>query len=225
MSEPFFTPAQLSTLTKLDAPKLAEAVRRGYIPKPTAEGYPQEKTIRGAFDFFAAITAETRKEFEDATKGARSMQVGSMAEAASQFGIPLGRLKYAKKNGCNAFHRNGKVNVKVFLEWIFAQGESAETQLPAGFPTWAEVKNMHEAARSKIRLDLERDKVMDFATGKQQASEAVGFFFGELERLEAELPPVLKGGEEVQICETLKKSFLQVREASREKFDKIGSKV
>jgi len=53
----------------------------------------------------------------------------TMAQAASQTGIPLAILKRSKAKGCPAFKLGSRVNLPDFLKWYYEQPEVVEIDL------------------------------------------------------------------------------------------------
>lgn len=145
----------------------------------------------------------------------------SIKSCSASTGIPLAILKQAKANGCPAFRQNNSVSLGEFLRWFFQQAID-NGDLPPGVASWRDALNKFQAQREQIKLAEDRKQVMQFSDAHQQAAEAAAFFFGELDRAERELPPAVKGLDEIEAMQTLKAFFKSVRENARKRFDAIG---
>ncbi|CAG0995231.1 hypothetical protein ARNL5_03564 [Anaerolineae bacterium] len=104
--------AQLTRLSGLSDRRLRELAAEGWFPRPVGGAYQLVPTIQGLLRYY--------RERE----GSRIMQdaYDSLGACAAATGIPLGTLKYAKRQGCSAF-RGSRVYLAPFLRWLFASPE------------------------------------------------------------------------------------------------------
>lgn len=126
----------------------------------------------------------------------------SMENMANSVGIPVTVLKWSKRQGCR-FVVHGRCHLGVFLQWWFSrdtqEGEEANED-------WAKRDKRATALRKELLLDEDKSRVIDFKLAETFILHLQGdIFFGELERLAAELPASLKGRDENEIkveCDT-----------------------
>jgi hypothetical protein len=145
----------------------------------------------------------------------------SLGQASGAIGAPQSLLKAAKRAGCKAFISGGRVEIAVLLPFLFARLVK-KSHLPTGMASAAEWLTMERARREAIKREMDQGETMPTAEAERQAGEACGFFFAELERGERELPPALAGGSAVEIYERLHAFTENLRQAGKEKFEKVG---
>lgn len=117
----------------------------------------------------------------------------SIASCASSVGIPVPVLRKAKKSGCPAF-RSNRVYLGELLPWLFAQGEDAAVG------NWADALVEAKAKRERLKLDREKGEVISRDLVKSAVQTGVAAVFSGLDkRFVNELPPVLKGLDELAI--------------------------
>lgn len=146
----------------------------------------------------------------------------SLQQAASYTHTPLSILREAKKSGCLAFKKGGRVDYLLFLHWFWARG-SDNKGLPPEFNSWREMLDCEKAKREALRRQREEGEMMSVDDAKQQASEAMGLLFSELERISSELPPDLAGLDAVEICARMRHRVEKLRAELAAKFDEIGA--
>ena len=138
----FISQSQLSTLTKLDAAALKEAVKAGHIPKPTKDGYPQAEAIRGAFVFYA-----------ETAKGRQSKWPNfftSQTQAAAVTGIPSHVWAAWKRAGCPAF-ADARIRPHEAVVWAIMHEQKAGEQLDLN----AERAGLAKEQKDKLALENE----------------------------------------------------------------------
>lgn len=117
----------------------------------------------------------------------------TLQQCAAATGVPLSALKMAKSSGCEAF-RHGRVNFGEFIRWFFGQGTDGDNT------DWVKENKRLDALIKRIKLDELKKRIIDFAEVNRFLQQLVGScFFGELERMSQEFPPVLKGQNENEI--------------------------
>jgi hypothetical protein len=168
------------------------------------------------------LTRDESEAVETAGGGASKLPVyATMKMAAAATGIPLAVWRHSKAHGCPAWRPNSSVVLSEFLAWSFGQLKDA-TELPEGLASWGEAFAMEKALRERNRRMIEEGKLMSSDDGKRQAAEASGFLFGELHRLQHELPAALMGLDGPGMQSELEKAHEELKERARERFKAIG---
>jgi hypothetical protein len=113
------------------------------------------------------------------------------------------------------------------LRWWFAQAieESGEDMPPDGLSSWRDALNRAQTKREEIRLAKDRGQVVEFDEAKRQAAEAAAVYFAELDRMCRELPPVLKGLDEIGVFNKLEARREEIRETLNRAFEAVGSQA
>jgi hypothetical protein len=125
---------------------------------------------------------------------------------AAATGIPIDVIRHAQRNGC-AFQHHGRCDLKEFLKWFFNQGSESE-----GSTDWGKREKRAKALLKEVELEREKDKVIEFALVDNFLRKLVQqIFFGELNRLEQEFPPGLKGKREVEIAKEVTAQIEKVK--------------
>jgi len=139
----------------------------------------------------------------------------SMASCAAATGIPLGLLKRAKKGGCQAFRAN-RVNLSELLPWLFAQGDDAAVG------NWQEALVEFKARRERLRYERDKGNSIDRDLVRSAVQRGVSAVFGSLDRLFVnELPPVLRGLDEIPIRDRCQMAIEKLKEDLRKSFGAI----
>ena len=133
-------------------------------------------------------------------------------------------LKKAKKAGCPGFEAGGRVRLGEVLRWWFKQTaiESGDEQPPDGLATWRDALNRAQTKREEIRLAKDKGQVVEFDEARRQAAEAAALYFAELDRMCRELPPILKGLDEVGVFKKLEQRREEIREQLNRAFEAVG---
>ena len=139
-----------------------------------------------------------------------------MGAAAAWTGYPAAVISRAKAEGCSAFVRH-TVDIQKLVQWV-AKAQRSATDLPDGFASWGDVLNQVKSDREKIRLAKERSEVVDFSDVARDAAEATSHYFGELERMEREMPAQLAGLDPSVIRDRISAFLKDLRSTARIKF-------
>jgi hypothetical protein len=88
----------------------------------------------------------------------------------------------------------------------------------------AERAGLLRAQRIKVETEnaVRAKDLMSFSAGRRQAAEAMAIVVAEQQRMENELPTILKGLGEIEIQAELKKAHASARKKWQELFDRIG---
>ena len=150
--------------------------------------------------------------------------VGSMEQATAACGMPVSMLKRAKRDGCPAFKPSNRIHLGELLRWFFAQTtqDMGDEQPPDGLATWRDALNRAQTKREEIRLAKDKGQVVEFDEARRQASEAAASYFAELDRMCRELPPILKGLDEIGVFKKLEQRREEIREQLNRAFDAVG---
>ncbi len=144
----------------------------------------------------------------------------SIKQAAEWTGYPIGVLKKAKADGCDAFV-SSRVNLHRLIRWVSkAQKDAAD--LPNGFSSWGDYLNRQRGLREAIKLEKDKGTVLDLTESKHHAAEAEAWYFNELDRMLREMPSALAGLSAMQVSECLNKFVKELRKSSREKFQAVA---
>jgi len=204
--------------TPIISPEQADQIRKarvGAVLKKLRDG----KSITAAEQRLIEENTEKPKEKREKGRPREHLETlpvyGSMQACASATGIPLQVLKRSKKKGCPAF-RATRVHLGELLPWLFAQGDDAAVG------NWADA--LVEAKAKRERLKLEREK--GEAIGRDLVKSAVqcgvsAVFAGLDKRFVNELPPVLKGLDELAIRDRVRTSIEKLKADLRVEFARI----
>lgn len=139
----------------------------------------------------------------------------SIASCANAVGIPVPVLRKAKKGGCPAF-RSNRVHLGELLPWLFAQGDDAAVG------NWADALVEAKAKRERLKLDREKGEVISRDLVKSAVQTGVSAVFAGLDkRFVNELPPVLKGLDEIAIRDRVRSSIEKLKADLRVEFARI----
>jgi hypothetical protein len=110
------------------------------------------------------------------------------------------------------------------LKFVKAANEllGTATDLPAGFATWKEFREMNEARIAEVKRLEAQKLVMKTSEVKRQVAEGVGLLFSELDRRDREQPPALAGRSAVEISERMKADTKSIKKNLEQKFQAIA---
>jgi hypothetical protein len=124
---------KLAVLTGLSQESLKRLAAEGYFPR--GRNVPLAEAVSGAFRYYKEKTG--RQELQDA--------YDSIANCSAATGIPPGKIKAAKKSGCDAF-KGSRVRLLPLLKFIFSRDEDKMQQL-------ARLEQESRAREAKARAD------------------------------------------------------------------------
>ena len=136
-------------------------------------------------------------------------------------------IKHAKRKGCKAFLSGGRIDSGILIPFLFKEMtvESGDEQPPDGLATWRDALNRAQTKREEIRLAKDKGQVVEFDEARRQASEAAALYFAELDRMCRELPPILKGLDEIHVFKKLEQRREEIREQLNRAFDAVGEQT
>lgn len=142
-----------------------------------------------------------------------------MASCHKSTGIPLAALKKAKRSGCDAFGANSSVDLGRLLKWVFSEGEDTDMGID-----WIREKAKTQTLRERIKLAQDERNVIDRDEVSAGIKAGVAILFSDLERIFAsELPPVLKGLDELSIRAKVLSEIETMKASLRHKFADMES--
>lgn len=138
---------------------------------------------------------------------------------AAFFKVPLNVVKDACKNPkCSAF-RNGRIHTVELLQFIFT-AKAADSGID-----WKKDREESQAKRERIKLAADQERLADKETIVFGLNKITSTFFSALDRVcKIELPPALKGLDELSIQKELLKKASKLKEEMREGFNKLAQK-
>ena len=139
-----------------------------------------------------------------------NLSFDSMANLSSATGIPLADIKRAKKLGCTAF-RNTRIDLYPLLHWLFKDDDEDVSN-------WSEELCRVKTLRERIRLAEDEGRVMDFSKVVEGAGLMMSILFGRLDRMANQLPPSLKGLDELAIKRRIEDETEELRRDIKAKF-------
>lgn len=95
-------------------------------------------------------------------RGGTLPRFSSMAHCAAVTGIPLSRLKAAKRGGCPGFDANGRVSLTQFLAWHFNQKGDSDMEANRARLTKAEADIRELERQERLGALVSRDMVAKF---------------------------------------------------------------
>lgn len=194
-AEKTISESSLSKLTGMPVDRLRRLARAGVIPSPKAGEYSLARSLQGLFVYFLAKEAQSDS----------LPTYDSIALASGATGIPVARLKLAKKGGCPGF-KDSRVKLDAVLKWLFAQPDGKTAT------NWADLYREYEAKSAKLKLEKMRGRLIERAQAEETATRISGMFVSTLDRVFlSELPPLLKGRSEVDIRKILQTSIDRIR--------------
>lgn len=139
----------------------------------------------------------------------------SLAGIVSVFGLNRGEVSAAKKEGCPAF-RNGRIYTIPLIRWLNKESSSDPTEEHVG--KWSEELCRVKTLRERIRLAEDEGRVMDFANVVTGLQSVMSILFGRLDRMANQLPPSLKGLDELAIMRVIQAETEELRRDIKAKF-------
>ena len=144
-----------------------------------------------------------------------------MRAFCAKWGCSLAQLKLAKEKGCPGFLAGNRMDPLKIIPFIFKLLLTAN-DLPDGFGTWKEFREMNEARIAEVKRKEAQRLVMDTSEVKRQIGEGVGLMFNELDRRDREQPPALAGRNAVEISERMLADTKAIKKSLTEKFQGIA---
>jgi len=139
----------------------------------------------------------------------------SIAACSNVTGIPVTAIRWAKRNGCPAF-RSSRVYLGELLPWLFGRKDAGETG------KWQDALIEAKAKRERIRLDRDEGRVVDRDFVKAGIQKGVAVLFSALDRhFLNELPPVLKGLDEVAIRDRARAQIQRMKTDVLKQFETV----
>ena len=139
----------------------------------------------------------------------------SIAACSNVTGIPVTAIRWAKRNGCPAF-RSSRVYLGELLPWLFGRKDAGETG------KWQDDLIEAKAKRERIRLDRDEGRVIDRDFVRIGIQRGVAVLFGSLDRhFLNELPPALKGLDEVAIRDRSRAQIERMKAECRRQFETV----
>jgi hypothetical protein len=174
MPEPTISAEQLSRLSGFTIIDLVGLSRQGYFPRARDGVYEQNKAIPGCFK----ACQEKLKE----RSGLPTYQ--SMAECATQTGIPRSVLKAARKESAESF-RAHRILLGPLLKWIFSRdGDGVD---------WGLRDKRATALIKEHALEKVRDKTLDKGEVTFGLHKVMALLFATLDKASDTLPAILGG--------------------------------
>jgi hypothetical protein len=147
----------------------------------------------------------------------------NQTELAKKLGVTRQLLSAHKKNPL-APKTNSFADWKTFLATIGRDGSAPiDVRRKIAEKRLAILHEQHIAAQrenAKAAGDM-----VSFQECRRQASEAAATYFAEWERGCRELPPILKGMDEISIFKKLTQRLEEIRETLNRAFDAVGEKT
>lgn len=200
------------------SPDQAEQIRKarvGAVLKKIKDGKSITASEQRLLDEASTPKKEARKVGRPKVHSETLPVYGSMAACASATGIPMVILKRSKKSGCPAF-RATRVHLSELLPWLFAQGDDAAVG------NWADALVEAKAKRERLKLEREKGEAISRDLVKSAVQCGVSAVFAGLDkRFVNELPPVLKGLDEIAIRDRVRTSIEKLKADLRVEFARI----
>jgi hypothetical protein len=131
-------------------------------------------------------------------------------------GTPLRILRSTAKSGCPAF-RHGRIYFGEWLKWFWSQ-DAGELE------NWGDRLKRAQALREEGKLEQDRKAVVDRDFVEQMMQRVISKLFARLDRVFAcELPPVLKGRDELAIRERATAAIAEARAGVRSDFEDLAN--
>lgn len=123
-------------------------------------------------------------------------------------------IRKALRDAGESYKPRDEILARVIFAALAGAGKKARERL-----------TLAQAQREELKLQNDRRELISWTEAHAQAREAAAFFFGELDRAERELPPAIKGLDEIEAMQALKAFFKSVRENARKRFDTIPGRA
>jgi hypothetical protein len=177
------------------------------------------KEKNGQYELTAAIQGCFRRRKEQAGSADGLPVYDNLGQCAGQTGIALTTLKQAKKAGCTAFVAH-RVHLAPLLRYLHGELKGEEAiQGKAFFDHW-------HGLREKIKYEEESGKALNKDEITFGINKGMSLLFSMLDRRSnLELPPSLKGLDEIAIQKRLVESDEKLKAVVREELNRlVGSK-
>lgn len=183
-----------------------------------------KKITKADQEFIARV--EKLAEVGRPAEGSNTLPVyNSMKECAAATGIPEEIQREAKAEGCDAFRYN-RVHLALLLPFIWkerAAPEMAEqdadgVEKPRTIRQWLEYYKM---SRERRRDSVEAGEIIDKSEVREGIQKAVSIYFGQLEKMIREMPPVIRGMDERGIAAEMRKSIDHIRSDVKARFEEL----
>jgi hypothetical protein len=168
------TAEQLSRLTGFSVAELSTLSKKGYFPKVKDGNFEQTKALVGCF-----------KAYRDKLQEAGALPVyQSMAECATQTGIPKSVLKAARKESAESF-RAHRILLGPLLKWIFSRdGDSVD---------WGNRLKRADALLREHALEQKQNRTVDKEEVAFGIHKTMSLLFASLDKSSDQLPAILGG--------------------------------
>lgn len=155
------------------------------------------------------------------TKSNKRRIARNIAEAARMTGISRPTLTAYRKDGCPAIKPNGTVSLDELAEWMALHGKDAG-KVPLDLAA-ARIRLLNAQAEKVERENkLRNDELADKREVREGLAGIMQLLFSELYKgFTQELPPDLKGRDEISIRARCTEEIDRLRDALRAKFEAI----
>lgn len=144
----------------------------------------------------------------------------SMATAAAGLFMPLTLIKWAKKQGCNAFDSGNRVRTRKLMAWLHKRDEEE------GDVNWLDRKTEFQAKREELRLQKDKLMLVEKDGVRFQINRGMSAMASLMDRsFKLEAPPALKGLDESAIAAWLENKVLEFYAAFAVELEKIGKET
>ncbi len=201
---------KICQFTLLDAQVILRIQKLGYFPTPKRGVYDLAETLKGCFRWFKD---KAEKRGQPAKPPPSFPVYHSQRDCFAATGIQIELQAAAKHAGCSGF-KSARVFLEELLPFIFKRVDvpamalmikgTRQQELPltntgetvGGRPALDEFR----AQREQIRLQKDRDEVIQKDVIEADIQQGIAELFGTLERvLVNEMPPVLEGMRALEI--------------------------
>lgn len=142
-----------------------------------------------------------------------------MAACSASTGVPVSVLRKSSKAGCPAFDSHHRINFGVWLRWFFEHESAADDM-----ENWGDRLKRAQALREEGKLEQDRKSVVARDFVEQIIQRAISVLFARLDRVFcSELPPVIKGMDELAIRERAIAAMAEARNGAREDFAEFAN--
>lgn len=138
-------------------------------------------------------------------------------QAEASTGVPKSVLMWAQKQKSPGFLSQCRVDMRLFLEWFFT------TQMEGGEKDWGNHKKKFDALLAQKTYENKANMLYSRQEVDAFVIELVSLFFSEMERMQQEYPALLKGKEEVEICQDIEADVVHFTEVLDNKLTKWES--
>lgn len=175
------TLAELVTETGVSPGKFQQASKEGFIASNSKKQYPHIETLVGMVKFLAT-RADSLPVYDN------------IDQCSAATGIPPGVIKAMRKKSKDAFNNRG-ILLGPLLKQIFGSDDDTD---------WGEHKKKWDAIQSEVKGKEALGETLSKEAVGQSIRRGISGFFFQFDRIaEIELPPALKGRDEVGIRDGL----------------------